>query len=149
MSTSKRHPKPEPTLGSHTLTPVPSSEWATSWSGSGSQRSVDAHVDAGGHLERATGFLMFEFDIAAKWLELLKQIAPQVTRAAVLLAIPLLTAAESPALTDRRPSLGIAVSPINLRDDAGDVERAITAFARSPNGGLLLRRARCRGCIAA
>ena len=87
----------------------------------------------------ATGFLMFEFDIAGKWLELLKQIAPQVTRAAVL-RDPAITAGigQFSVIQSVASSLGIAVSPINLRDDAGDVERAITAFARSPNGGLLM-----------
>ena len=87
----------------------------------------------------ATGFLMFEFDIAGKWLELLKQVAPQVTRAAVL-RDPAITAGigQFSVIQSVASSLGIAVSPINLRDDAGDIERAITAFARSPNGGLLM-----------
>ena len=87
----------------------------------------------------ATGFLMFEFGIAGKWLELLKQIAPQVTRAAVL-RDPALTAGigQFSIIQSVASSLGIEVSPINLRDDAGDIERAITAFARSPNSGLLM-----------
>ena len=70
---------------------------------------------------------------------MLKQIAPQVTRAAVL-RDPAITAGigQFSVIQSVASSLGIAVSPINLRDDAGDVERAITAFARLPNGGLLM-----------
>ena len=97
---------------------------------------VESLAKPGGNV---TGFLMFEFGIAGKWLELLKQVAPQATRAAVL-RDPALTAGigQFSAIQSVASSLGIEVSPINLRDDPGDVERAITAFARSPNGGLLL-----------
>jgi putative tryptophan/tyrosine transport system substrate-binding protein len=85
----------------------------------------------------ATGFTSYEFSIGAKWLELLKQIAPSVKRAAVL------RDAASPsgigtfaAIQSVAPSLGIELSPVNLRD-AVEIERAITAFAGSANGGVL------------
>ena len=85
----------------------------------------------------ATGFILFEYATSAKWLELLKQIAPGLTRVAVI-RDPALTSgtgqfAAIPALA---PSLGVEVSP--AKRDAGEIERAITAFARSPNGGLIL-----------
>jgi putative tryptophan/tyrosine transport system substrate-binding protein len=86
----------------------------------------------------ATGFLMFEYSISAKWLELLKQIAPDVRRAAVL-RDPAITAGigQFGAIQSVAPSLGLEIIPINVRD-AGEIERAVTAFARSPNGGLIV-----------
>jgi putative tryptophan/tyrosine transport system substrate-binding protein len=86
----------------------------------------------------ATGFTTYEFGMGGKWLELLKQIAPTVTRAGVLrdpvnpTAIGLFGAIQSVA-----PSIGMEVSPISARD-APEIERSITAFARSPNGGLIV-----------
>ena len=86
----------------------------------------------------ATGFMVFENSMGAKWLELLKQIAPSVTRAAVIRdpAVPaglgLFGAIQAVA-----PSLRVEVNPVNV-SDAGEIERAIGAFARSPNGGLIL-----------
>jgi putative tryptophan/tyrosine transport system substrate-binding protein len=86
----------------------------------------------------ATGFTMFEFGISAKWLELLKQVAPRVTRAAILRdpAIPagigLLAAMQSVA-----PALGVELSPVGVRD-AGEIERAVIAFARGPSDGLIV-----------
>ena len=86
----------------------------------------------------ATGFMTHEYGLGAKWLELLKEIVPKVTRAAVL------RDATSPAGTGQfgaiqsgAPSLGVEVIPINLRD-AAYIERAVTAFSRSANGGLIV-----------
>jgi putative ABC transport system substrate-binding protein len=86
----------------------------------------------------ATGFMMFEYSLSGKWLELLKQIAPGVTRVAVL-RDPALTAGigQFAVIQAMAPPLGIDVSAINL-GDAAEVERAITAFAREPNGGMIL-----------
>jgi putative ABC transport system substrate-binding protein len=86
----------------------------------------------------ATGFLLFEFSLNAKWLELLKEIAPSVTRAAVL-RDPATTAGvgQFAVIQSVAPSLGVEVSPINLRD-AGEIERGVSAFARSGNGGLIV-----------
>jgi putative ABC transport system substrate-binding protein len=86
----------------------------------------------------ATGFLVFEYSLGAKWLELLKQIAPNVTRVAVLrdAAIPSGTG-QFGAIQAVAPSLKVDVVPVNMRE-AADLERTIAAFARSPNGGLIL-----------
>jgi putative ABC transport system substrate-binding protein len=86
----------------------------------------------------ATGFLLFEFSLNAKWMELLKEIAPGVTRAAVL-RDPATTVGvgQFAVVQSVAPSLGVEVSPINLRD-AGEIERGIAAFARSSNGGLIV-----------
>ena len=96
---------------------------------------VDSLARPGGN---ATGFMQFEYGMSAKWLELLKQIAPGVTRAAVLRdpAIPP-GSASSRAIQAVAPSLGVEVSPIDVRD-AGEIERAVAAFARSANGGLIV-----------
>jgi len=86
----------------------------------------------------ATGFLLYEYGLSGKWLELLKQIAPQTTRVALIRD---LTAASGAAffgvIQAAAPSLGVEVSPINMRD-AGEIERAVAAFAHKPNGGLIL-----------
>src|SRR5215831_8052653 len=86
----------------------------------------------------ATGFAQIDFSMTGKWLELLKQIAPNVTRAAVI------RDSRDPAGLGQwgaihavAPSLGVEVSPINAHD-ANEMQRAITAFARSPNGGLVV-----------
>jgi putative ABC transport system substrate-binding protein len=86
----------------------------------------------------ATGFTTAEFGMSAKWLELLKQIAPRVTRAAVI-RDPAITAGigEFGSIQSVAPSVGVEVSPVNVRD-AGEIERAITAFTRSSNGGLIV-----------
>jgi len=86
----------------------------------------------------ATGFTMFEYNLSGKWLELLKQIAPSVTRAAVL-RDPTLTAGigQFAVIQSVAPSVGVDVSAINLRD-AGEIEAAVADFAREPNGGLIL-----------
>jgi putative ABC transport system substrate-binding protein len=86
----------------------------------------------------ATGFTFVEYGMAGKWLELLKEIAPQVTRAAILrdptlpVGIGQLGAIQSVA-----PSLGVETSPIDVRN-ASEIERDIANFARTPNGGLVV-----------
>jgi putative ABC transport system substrate-binding protein len=96
---------------------------------------VDSLARPGGN---ATGFLAFEYNLSGKWLELLKQIAPRVTRAAVLrdTASPAGNA-QFGAIQAVAPSLGVEVSPVNVRD-ASEIERAIAAFARSANDGLIV-----------
>jgi putative ABC transport system substrate-binding protein len=86
----------------------------------------------------ATGFLQFEYGISGKWLELLKQIAPGVTRAAVL-RDPALTSGigQFGAIQSAAPAIGLEVTPVNVRD-FGEIERAVTTFARSLNGGLIV-----------
>ena len=80
----------------------------------------------------------FEFSLSGKWLELLKQIAPGVTRVAVLRDTALGTGTSQFAVIQAvAPSLRVEVIPINMRD-AGEIERAVEAFARSPNGGLIV-----------
>jgi putative ABC transport system substrate-binding protein len=96
---------------------------------------VDSLARPGGN---ATGLIIFEYSISAKWLELLKQIAPDVTRAAVLRDPAISTGiGQFGAIQAVAPSLGVEVSPVNVRD-AGEIERAIAAFARPSNGGLIV-----------
>jgi len=85
-----------------------------------------------------TGLMMFEYSLSGKWLELLREIAPKVTRAAVLRE-PASTAGigQFAVIQAVAPSLGIEVSAMNVRD-AGQIERAITEFARTGNGGLIV-----------
>jgi putative ABC transport system substrate-binding protein len=85
----------------------------------------------------ATGFTIFEFSIAGKWVELLKEIAPSVTRAAVLRDASTSAIGQFGAIQSVAPSLGMELTPVGL-SDAGEIERAIVAFARSPNGGLIV-----------
>jgi putative ABC transport system substrate-binding protein len=86
----------------------------------------------------ATGFMNFEYGMGGKWLELLKQIAPNVMRAAVLRNPATPTGvAQFGVIQAVAPSLGVVVSPVNLRD-AGEIERAVTAFARAGRGGLIV-----------
>jgi putative tryptophan/tyrosine transport system substrate-binding protein len=86
----------------------------------------------------ATGFMLFEFSIGGKWLELLKEIAPSVTRAAVLRDITQGTGtSQFAAIQAVAPSLRMEVNPVNMRD-AGEIERAVAAFAHSGNGGLIV-----------
>ncbi len=86
----------------------------------------------------ATGFTNFEFNISAKWLELLKQIAPRMTRTAVLRdpANPSGTG-QFGSIQAVAPSFGVEVSPIGLHD-AAEIEHGITAFANASNGGLIV-----------
>jgi putative ABC transport system substrate-binding protein len=96
---------------------------------------VDSLARPGGN---ATGFIVFEYSLSGKWLELLKQIAPSVTRAAVFRdpALPP-GIGQFSAIQAVAPSLGVEVIPVNVRE-AGEIERAVAAFARSPNGGLIV-----------
>jgi putative tryptophan/tyrosine transport system substrate-binding protein len=77
----------------------------------------------------ATGFIQFEYGLSGKWLELLKELAPRMTRAAVLrdASIPSGTG-QFGAIQSVAPSVGVEVSPVNIRD-AGEIERAVAAFA--------------------
>jgi SAM-dependent methyltransferase len=86
----------------------------------------------------ATGFTQVEYGMAAKWLELLKEIAPSVTRAAILRdpAVPE-GIGQFTVIQSAAPALKVAVSPIDIRN-AGEIERALTEFARLDNGGLIL-----------
>jgi ABC-type uncharacterized transport system substrate-binding protein len=86
----------------------------------------------------ATGLMLYEYGIGGKWLELLKEIAPRVERVAFL-QNPAVAAGPGQfgAIQAAAPSLGVEVRPIKVRD-AGETERAITAFARSGNGGLIV-----------
>ena len=86
----------------------------------------------------ATGFMLFEYSLSGKWLELLKELAPRVARAGVL------RDSSSPggigqfaAIQAVAPSIGVELSPLDVRD-AGEIERAIAAFARFANGGLIV-----------
>jgi putative tryptophan/tyrosine transport system substrate-binding protein len=90
------------------------------------------------HTLARPGFLMFEYSLCAKWLELLKEIAPSVTRAAVLRdptdpsGIGQFAVIQSVA-----SAVGVDVSPINLHD-AAEIERAVAAFAQTANRGLIV-----------
>jgi putative tryptophan/tyrosine transport system substrate-binding protein len=96
---------------------------------------VDSLARPGGN---ATGFMSREYSLSGKWLELLKEIAPSVTRVAVLRDAALSVGpVQFGVIQAVAPSLRVEVNPINLRD-AGEIERAIAAFAGSPNGGLIL-----------
>ena len=85
-----------------------------------------------------TGFMQFEYSLCGKWLELLKEIAPGVTRAAVL-RDPAIAAGvgQFAVIQSVAPALGVELSPVSVHD-ATEIERAVTAFARSANGGLIL-----------
>ena len=86
----------------------------------------------------ATGFTQFEYGISGKWLELLKQVAPGVTRAAVIRDSATTSGVgQFAAIQGAAPSFGVEVSPVGVRD-AGEIERAVTAFARGPNAGLIV-----------
>jgi putative ABC transport system substrate-binding protein len=96
---------------------------------------VDSLARPGGN---ATGFISLEYGLASKWLELLKQIAPGTMRAGVL-RDPTISAGigQFGALQTAAPSLGIELTPVNVRDPS-EIERAIAAFARGPNSGLIV-----------
>jgi len=96
---------------------------------------VDSLQKPGGN---ATGFMLFEYSLSGKWLELLKQIAPTVTRAAVLRDPTIASGiGQFAAVQTVAPSLRVDLSAVDVRD-AAEIERAVTAFARSPNGGLIV-----------
>src|SRR6516162_7445984 len=96
---------------------------------------VDSLPRPGGN---ATGFLLFEYSLSGKWLELLRQIVPGVTRVAAL-RNPAISSgpAQFGVIQAVAPSLGVELSPIDVRD-ASDIERAVAAFARTANGGLIV-----------
>jgi putative ABC transport system substrate-binding protein len=86
----------------------------------------------------ATGFMTSEYGLAGKWLELLKQIAPDVTRVAVLRNPATPTGpAQFGVIQAVAPSLRVEVNPVDMRD-AGEIEPAVAALARAPNGGLIV-----------
>jgi ABC-type uncharacterized transport system substrate-binding protein len=86
----------------------------------------------------ATGFTIYEYGMSGKWLELLKEIAPRVTRAAVLRDPAVASGiGQFGAVQAVAPSLGVELSPVDVRD-AGEIERAVTDFTRRSNGGLIV-----------
>jgi putative ABC transport system substrate-binding protein len=96
---------------------------------------VDSLARPGGN---ATGFMSFEYSMAGKWLELLKQIAPGVMRVAVLRDTGSPSGnVQLGAIQAVAPSLRVEATPVNMRD-AGEIERSVAAFARLPNGGLIV-----------
>ena len=96
---------------------------------------VDSLARPGGNI---TGFMTFEYSMGGKWLELLKQIVPDLKRAAVLRDPAITTGiAHFGVIQAMAPSLGVEVSPVNLRD-AAEIERTLTAFAQTPNGGAIM-----------
>jgi ABC-type uncharacterized transport system substrate-binding protein len=96
---------------------------------------VDTMGRPGGN---ATGFVQFEYNLSGKWLELLKQVAPDVTRVAVLRDANIPSGiGQFAVIQAMAPAVGVEASAINVTD-VGEIERGITAFARSPNGGLIL-----------
>src|SRR5262249_12541188 len=96
---------------------------------------VDSLAKPGGN---ATGFLLFEYGISVKWLELLKQIAPNIARVAVV-RDPAITAGigQRGAIQAMAPWVGVEAIPVNVRDPA-EIERTLATFARSSNGGLIV-----------
>jgi putative ABC transport system substrate-binding protein len=96
---------------------------------------IDSMARPGGN---ATGFTSFDYGLSVKWLELLKEIAPQVTRVGVI-RDPNLTAGigQWGAIQGAAPAAGVEVVPVNVRD-AAEIERAVAAFARLGNGGLIV-----------
>jgi len=96
---------------------------------------VDSLARPGGN---TTGFTLFEYGLSGKWPELLKQIAPSVTRAAVLRDATITTSVGQFAVIQAvAPSLGVELSPAGVRD-AGEIERGLSTFAREPNGGVIV-----------
>jgi putative ABC transport system substrate-binding protein len=85
-----------------------------------------------------TGFLARELGFSAKWLELLKEVAPRLVRVAVLRdSTTTGGVGQFAAIQTAAPAFGVELTPIDLRD-AREIERAVTAFARQPNGGLIM-----------
>lgn len=85
----------------------------------------------------ATGYMMFDYSLSGKWVELLKQVAPGVTQAAVLRDSSSAGVGQFAVIQAVAPSLGLEVSSINV-SDARETDRAVAAFAREPNGGLIV-----------
>ena len=97
---------------------------------------VDSLARPGGNI---TGFIQFEYNLAGKWMELLKEVSPGVTRVGVMRepGLPAAAIGQWTMIQAVAQSLGAELKPIELRD-AGEIERAVTAFARSANGGLIV-----------
>jgi putative ABC transport system substrate-binding protein len=96
---------------------------------------VDSLARPGGNI---TGFTVFEYSMSGKWLQLLKEIAPGVTRVAVLRDPSIASGpAEFAVIQAAAPSLGVELRPVDVRDE-GEIERALALFAQSPNGGLIV-----------
>jgi putative ABC transport system substrate-binding protein len=95
---------------------------------------VDSLARPGGN---ATGFMLFEWSISGKWLELLKRIAPNVTRVAVLRNAQGSGTSYFAVIQAVAPSLRVEVNPVNM-SDAGEIERGVAGFAHTPNGGLIV-----------
>jgi putative tryptophan/tyrosine transport system substrate-binding protein len=97
---------------------------------------VDSLARPGGN---TTGFIQFEYSLAGKWMELLKEVAPGTTRVGVLRepGVPAAAIGQWTMIQGVAQSLGAELKPIELRD-ANEIERAVTAFARSPNAGLIV-----------
>ena len=96
---------------------------------------VDSLARPGGNI---TGFTVFEYSMSGKWLQLLKEIAPGVTRVAVLRDPSIATGpAQFAAIQAVAPSLGVELRPVDVRDE-GEIERALALFAQNPNSGLIV-----------
>jgi putative ABC transport system substrate-binding protein len=96
---------------------------------------VDSLARPGGNV---TGFMTVEYSIGGKWLELLKQVVPSLTRVAVLRDSTQGSGnSQFAVIQGAAPLLRVEVNPVNIRD-ANEIEHAVTAFARSPNGGLIV-----------
>src|SRR5262249_30798338 len=96
---------------------------------------VQSLAQPGGNI---TGFLLFEYGISGKWLELLKEMMPHVTRVAVLRDAAISAGVgQLGAIQSVAPQLGVELHPLGVRD-ASEIERGIAAFAREPNGGLIV-----------
>jgi ABC-type uncharacterized transport system substrate-binding protein len=96
---------------------------------------VESHARPGGNV---TGFTAFEYALSGKWLELLKEIAPRVTRVAIL-RDPSIAAGSGQfgAIQAMAPSLGVELRPVDVAEPS-EIERAVTAFAQRSNGGLIV-----------
>ncbi|MFZ1194351.1 MAG: ABC transporter substrate-binding protein [Pseudolabrys sp.] len=106
---------------------------------------VESLARPGGNI---TGFAIFEYAIGAKWLELLREISPSTTRVAVLRDPAVATVpGQFGAIQTAAPSCRMKVSPVNVRD-ASEIDRAVTAFAQTPNGGLIVTGPRWHSSIA-
>jgi putative tryptophan/tyrosine transport system substrate-binding protein len=96
---------------------------------------VDSLARPGGNV---TGFTTFEYGLSGKWLELLKEVAPRLTRAAVLRNAAISAGiGQFAAIQSVAPPLGVELRPMNVRD-ASEIERSITEFSRAPNAGLIV-----------
>jgi ABC-type uncharacterized transport system substrate-binding protein len=96
---------------------------------------VESLARPGGNV---TGFMTIEFSMGGKWLELLKEIAPGVTRVAVLRDATMgHSTSQFAAIQAVAPSLRVEVNPVNMRE-AGAIEHSVETFARAPNGGLIV-----------